>query len=159
MFLPLLKEKMLRLLSDRPTMSSPGTETLETLNKPILIVVCKSSQFNYLHAKSLGYFRSTEYFVGNSSTQDIWTWNGLSGNRTANETMNYIYKSNLENIQFRLKNDNITNRFLLPHGKCKILEDKPKRRFIVDLHGKGDPTKYFIFVVDPASYIHKIFVA
>ena len=136
--------------SARPTMSSPGTETLTTLNKPIFIAVCKSSQFDYLQAKNLGYTRPRDYFSGNVSRNDIWSWTGLSGNRTINETINYIYKSNLENVHST--NATVTNRFFIPHGRCKILEDYPKKmKLMVDFQGNGEHSKYLIFVFDPTA--------
>ena len=138
--------------SRKPTMSSPGTETLDTLETPILIAVCQLGQFHALNARHLGYSWSYNYFVGNSSRNDTWTWTGLYGNLTANETMNYIFKSNLENIQFYLTNASTSNRFLLPHGYCKVLEDDPKP-LRIELQGtqNGKSPIFFLFVGDPTA--------
>ena len=141
--------------SNEPTMSSPGTETLATLEKPILIAVCPSNQFHGLNASILGYEWSTNYFLGKSRKTDIWTWSGISGNRTVIETINHIYKSDLENVQFSFMNTTTTNRFLLPHGHCKVVEDLPKKVLKVDFTSNGEltgqPSKYSIFLGDPTA--------
>ena len=69
---------------------------------------------------------------------------------TVNKTYNHLYKSELENIQLDVTGGNITNRFLLPHGLCKVYVGKPNTSFHVYFKSNGEVTDYFIFVADPA---------
>ena len=135
-------------------MSSPGTETLASQKKPILIAVCKSVQFTHIYdyENMLGYNTSTNYFMGNTSRNDILTWTGLGGNMTINETINYLYESDLENIKFISTNATSFNIFLLPLGQCKVIEHHLKRLFIVDFLSNSEDTKYDLFVVDPITF-------
>ena len=69
---------------------------------------------------------------------------------TVNETFDHLYKSELENIQLDVIGGNITNRFLLPNGLCKVYVGKPNTSFDVNFTSNGEVTDYFIFVADPA---------
>ena len=69
------------------------------MDKPILLTVCKTSQFNYSNAVSIGYNPySSEYFGGKTINETVMSWTGLQGNRTFDETRNFLFKSSLGNV-------------------------------------------------------------
>ena len=52
----------------KPAFTSLGTKRLQDLDKPILVAVCKLSQFDYANALSIGYKRQTDFFSGQLNT-------------------------------------------------------------------------------------------
>ena len=52
----------------KPTVSSLGTKHLSELNKAVLVVICKISQFDFDRASSIGYNTQIEFFSGRLNT-------------------------------------------------------------------------------------------
>ena len=136
----------------KPTMTSPGLKSLSSLEKPLLIAVCKTSQFNYTRGYELGYNLSARYFAGRTNDDEL-SWAGQHGNLTWNETFNYLHNPGLDNINFEVDSGNITTKMLLPNGLCKVYEGKPLNTLTISFTDK-EPSKhseYIVFVSDPAA--------
>ena len=133
----------------KPTMTSPGSKPRSSLDKPLLIAVCKTSQFNYTSAIELGYNSSSKYFAGQPNV-NILSWTGQHGNQTWNETFNNLLNPGIENIDFKVPSGNITKRLLIPNGLCKVYEGKPPGLFLIFISDKGS-SEYLAFISDPAA--------
>ena len=48
----------------QPIVTSMGSKSLEDVANPVIIAVCKMSQFDYVRAASIGYTRQTYFFSG-----------------------------------------------------------------------------------------------
>ena len=57
--------------NSKPTVISLGTKSLKDLDKPVLVSVCKTSQFNYERAAKIGYKYHVHFFSGQISTGNI----------------------------------------------------------------------------------------
>ena len=139
----------------KPTMTSSGSRSLSSLEKPLLISVCKTSQFNYTRGIEFGYKLSSSFLAGQTNG-NVLSWTGQHGNLTWNETFNFLFDHNIENIELDVENmdliDNgsITNRILIPNGLCKVYEGKPLKTFIIRLNDRGS-SEYAVYVSDPAA--------
>ena len=143
---------------DKPTMRSPATKPFVTYEKLMLISVCKASQFNYNN--DIGYNRMGDYVKGTPNDTTMLSWTGLQGNLTPNETLNFLFNSDKDNftslngdINGNIKEieGNITTRFLLPLGLCKIFTGKFKSHLDISFKDDKNMSEYFIFVSDPAA--------
>ena len=54
--------------TSKPTVTALGTKSLKDLDKPVLVSVCKASQFDYERAAQIGYEVPSEFFSGQIST-------------------------------------------------------------------------------------------
>ena len=143
----------------RPTMRSPGTKPLSTFKKLIQISVCKASQFNNTYGYDIGYKNTLSYLAGLPNDETIYSWTGLQGNLTFDESIGFLYKSDTENIDFLdslyFNNiiGNITTKFLVPHGICKIYQGKSNnvKDLVVIIKDYENEFEYFVFVSDPAA--------
>ena len=135
---------------DQPLMSSPGTKTLSTLQRPIALAVCKTSQFDYAYSEDLTYMGLNNFYHGNISNSSFWSWSGPDGNMTFDETVSTLYNSSLEHVYFKLGKENVTSKFLLPNGVCRIIEGKQGRQAI-NFEERFD---YTVTVTDPAAATH-----
>ena len=132
-------------------MSSPGTKPLSSLDRPILIAVCKTNQFDYSLARTLGYPNSTNYLTGKTNNTSVLSWTGFKGNRTFQDTFDHLHRSGLDDIEFDVTDGNISKRFLIPHGLCKVYEGKaPKIYLQINLRSVKDLFIYHFYVSDPA---------
>ena len=136
---------------EKPTMSSVGTKSLSALDKPLILAVCKQSQFDYSRASEMGYKYSISYLTGTTNNKTVLSWDGLDGNLTFNETFNYLYGSSMDDIDFLASNGTITHRTLLPYGLCKAYEGKIVKALQVNLRLSKEITEYFIFISDSAT--------
>ena len=57
--------------NSKPTVTSLKTKSLKDLDKPVLVSVCKTSQFNYERAAKIGYKYHVHFFSGQISTGNI----------------------------------------------------------------------------------------
>ena len=99
---------------DQPLMSTPGTKTLSTLQRPIAITVCKTSQFNFDYSEELTYEYASRFYFGTPSNTSILSWSGPDGDMTFDETVSRLYNSSLEHVYFVRGNENVTAKLLLP---------------------------------------------
>ena len=145
----------------KPTMTTLGSKSLFSHNKPLLIAVCKTSQYNYTRGDEIGYRSSSTYFAGHTNDKTVLSWTGQHGNLTLNETFYHVMNPGIENIEFEvthsslkpnpsLTDGKITERYLMPNGLCKVYERKPLEVIHVKFSDKG-PSEYFVFVSDQAA--------
>ena len=143
---------------DAPTMVTVGSKAISSLDKSLLITVCKTSQFDYARSNSLGYNSTTTFLVGeqhNSNTTLSWTG---TANMTFKETVNYIFKSGTHGGNIYSKFNNTFTKFLLPFGVCTVSKGKPtelisgkKKRFVFYMNREGN---YIVFITDVAGGLH-----
>ena len=136
---------------EKPTMSSPGTKPLSSLTKPLLVAVCRSNQLNYSRSNSLGYNTGTDFFSGQTNNGTVLSWTGNHENMTFDETINYMYKPELDNFEFLATKGNISHRLVFPHGLCKVYEGEPIRYFEIKFRSLEKHSEYFVIVTDPAA--------
>ena len=134
---------------EQPLMSSPSTKTLSTLQRPIAVTVCKTSPFDYAYSEELSYMSPNQgnFFRGNISNSSFLSWSGPDGDMTFDETVSALYNSSLENVQF-LKNENVTTKFLLRNGVCKVFLGNPDPFVRINIEERLD---YTVTVTDPAA--------
>ena len=132
-------------------MNSLGSIPLENLENPILLAVCKISQFNYSRANSLGYNYSSNYFAGTTNKANVLSWTGIEGNLSFNETFRFLYNSRTSNIYITTDYITYTDRILIPFGLCKVYEVKPSRQIEVKFLEDNDMFEYAVYVSDPAA--------
>ena len=136
----------------KPSMSSPGHKAFTNLDKPMLISVCKASQFNYTKASKIGYHWATDYLAGVTSNKSVLSWTGLDGNMTFNETFNFLYDTGIENINIEAGNGSVTHRFWVPHGLCKVFEGFITENIVpVYIKNSAQPSTYIAFISDPVA--------
>ena len=94
------------------------------------------------------------------------SWTGLHGNMTFNQTLHYLYKHQMDDVEFKhwrpsqQKNnsqpddglkENITTRFTLANNFCKVLEIVPgNNNYNIDTTLKGN-VSFSIFLYDPVN--------
>ena len=131
---------------DKATMISPSSKTFESLNKTLIFTICKTNQFN--KSILMDYNDESHYYPGMTAdgSKLTWTYNSL----TINETQRKLFNTNImEEFNFTqaapLK---VTEKFLLPHGFCKVFEGKPMRHMVGVLNKVQAETEYIMFVSD-----------
>ena len=137
-----------------PTMVSESSKTVTTLDKPMLVIICQMSQFDYARSLLLGYQSSGPFLRGEQINKTILSWTGTR-NMTFNETLNYLYPSEIEKGNIYAGFRDTYTSFILPYGLCtvaegklsKLLSNDPKR-FTVFLKKAG---KYSVFITDMAA--------
>ena len=141
-----------------PAISHLGTKTLSSLEKSIMISVCKSSQFNYSRGQVLGYNWAADFLTGKTKNSTILSWTGILRNSTFNETFNYLYTPDLQNIDFKFTTGNfdittgdIMNRFLIPLGMCKVFVGNPTGPIKVSIKSNGEISEYSFYLSDPVA--------
>ena len=86
------------------------------------------------------------------------SWTGLYGNMTLNQTLHQLYRINMDDIEVlkknqeleRIKEDNITTRFTIANGLCRVLEITPREIGRLDIGLKGDDS-FKVFINDPEN--------
>ena len=131
---------------EQPLMSSPGTKTLLTLKKPLAITVCRTGQFNYDYAKELTYNGSQHFYRGMISNTSFFSWSGLHGDMTFDETVSSLYNSSLGHVN--VGKENFTTKFLLPDGVCYIVKGNPGKWMGIEIE---ESSGYTVTVTDPAA--------
>ena len=127
--------------------SSPGVKSLESLDRPVLVSICKTSQFNYAKAQALAYNGATGFLTGTVDSDDV-SWSGPTGTQSFQDLLDTLYTSGTENVKFRLNDNDTVTKFLLPVGVCKILQVYPTSKQDVEIEAKDG--LYTITVSDPA---------
>ena len=130
-----------------PVISSPGVISLESLGRPVLVSLCKNSQFDYAKAQDLAYNSATGFLTGTVDS-DHMSWSGPTGTQNFQELLNTLYTSSTENVKFRRNDNDTVTKFLLPVGVCKILQVYPTSKQDVEIEAKDG--LYTITVSDPA---------
>ena len=140
-------------------MNAGDRKTISTLNKPMLITICRMSQFDHAQAQLLGYdgSTSTPYLAGATLNESIISWTGPNGSLTFNETLNYLFRSNTENGSI-YANTETTARLFLPFGLCttslgliKDISLRKRNKFSFYLKKNGN---YVVFISDPSATVH-----
>ena len=148
----------LQKYNDTPTMVSEGSATISSLDKPILITICKNGQFDYARAPLIGYSGSTSFITGKHNDTTILSWTG-TGNMTINGALSYLFQSETEDGNVNSNFQDTATRFMVPYGLCtvaqgklsKLLLQEPTKRFKIYLKNSG---KYYIFITDLAAALH-----
>mgnify|MGYP001200941736 FL=1 len=60
--------------NSKPAVISLKTKSLKDLDKPVLVSVCKESQFDYERAAKIGYQFQDDFFSGQISTGKHYNW-------------------------------------------------------------------------------------
>ena len=60
--------------TSKPTVTYLKTKSLKDLDKPVLVSVCKESQFDYERAAKIGYQFQDDFFSGQISTGKHYNW-------------------------------------------------------------------------------------
>ena len=132
-----------------PTMTAGEHRTLSSLDQPILLAICKTSQFDL--AKSLGYGSLGDYITGATSNESVLSWSGKDGNMTT-EMFSNPSKASVSGVE------NVTNKFLLPFGMCSIAKGRPQNFFKGGLHKVSvmleEEGEYMVYVLDPSTALH-----
>ena len=136
--------------------SSPSTIVGEAtsiwdLDRPIQISICNLDQFE----GGLGFDNIKRYIRGSNVNKSLLTWTDTYGNLTANETMYWLFKSNIEKILL----DTADITYILPYGICKYHRGFPKDIFKTEGNWKGAISikikdlqeKYHVFISDPSA--------
>ena len=89
--------------------------------------------------------------AGNVGNESVLSWSGFQSNLRFNETQNFLYESEVENIDPNNTFGNEIKSFLIPHGLCKIYKIIPIKYFRVKLTTTKQTNLYFLFVSDPAA--------
>ena len=142
--------------SAAPTMVSGGRKVMSTLDLPILVTICKTSQFDYARSPLIGYRSSTPFLTGEHNNKTIISWKG-PGNMTYNETRNYLYHiSAVKDVYAEY--ENVVTRFFVPYGICTVAEGTPSKllseernRFSFYVKKGGN---YVVYITDRASALH-----
>ena len=74
----------------------------------------------------------TNLFCYDCRNREVLSWTGIDGNRTVGETIDLLYKPDLDNINVEsLVNGTkafiITKRMIWPYGICKVVEGNPNQ--------------------------------
>ena len=85
----------LKKYNDAPTMVVGDRKTIDTLDKTILITICKTSQFHYNRFRFIGYPTMTQYMTGQHSNNKNISWSG-NRNMTFHEAKTYLFESGTE---------------------------------------------------------------
>ena len=136
--------------------SSPSTIVGEAtsiwdLDRPIQISICRRGKF----MGGLGFNHIHTYNGGSNANKSLltWTWTDIYGNLTANETMYWLFKSNIEKIQFIQIDSKST--YILPYGLCKyhrgFLKDMLYMEGKISLRIKELQEQYYVFISDPSA--------
>ena len=112
--------------TSEPTMVSVGSKPFTSLSRQIQITICKTGQYMYENSYKIGYQLKGDYVAGVIANSSVISWRGLDGNLTENETLGYLFDSEVENVSFR-GIDNVETRFLLPFGMCSVARVLPKQ--------------------------------
>ena len=132
-----------------PVASSPSLQALESLNRPVLVSVCRNSQFNYTHAEALSYNTSTNFFKGIAGNANGYlSWSGPTGNQSFQDLLDTLYNSKTDDVMFRQNDNAPVTKFLLPTGVCKVLKVYPTSS--LDVYVDIADGSYIITVSDPA---------
>ena len=86
------------------------------------------------------------------------SWTGRHGNMTFNQTLHYLYRMDMDDIEFQELRDfefqklgrNITTRFTIANQFCKVLEIYPSMMGTIGIWLKGNES-YTVIVNDPGS--------
>ena len=105
--------------TSEPTVISVGSKPYTNLGRKIQITMCKTGQYLYENSNKLGYELKEDYVGGVIANSSILSWRGLNGNITLNETLSYLFNSEVEHVSFK-GIDNVETKFLLPFGICSL---------------------------------------
>ena len=140
-----------------PTMVTEGSKHIFSLEKPFLLTICKTSQFDYARSPMMGYNSSTPFLTGEHNNGTFLSWTG-TGNMSFNETLNYLYHSGAAVGDVHTDNVETATRFLLPYGLCTVargnlikLLSKEVLSFSLFLKKSG---KYVVFITDLAGVLN-----
>ena len=129
--------------------------SLSQLDKHIMVVICRTRQFNREIGKGLGYSSVTSYLTGKTDNASVLSWSGQDGDVNPEDVLHKIFSLGIENITLK-KEINIAKRFFLPFGMCSVVSAPPKvfltsngmYKISLYLNGTGD---YMVSVLDPEA--------
>ena len=144
-------EKMM----SKPTLTSTGIKRLKSLERPIIVSVCRNSQLDWDRMQSLGYEEHYWWFSGNVSAGNkagkLISWTGAQGNLTFEEMLHFLYPTEVAEIEFDLINGTVGTKFLPFHGFCETYEIFPKNYLKVSLVNCAQSGSVLVTVYDPAA--------
>lgn len=90
----------------------------------------------------------SHYFPGMTANGSKLTW--TQDSLTFNETQRKLFNTNImEEFNFtQAASLKVTEKFLLPHGFCKVFEGKPIRHMVGVLNTVQEETEYIMFISD-----------
>ena len=110
------------------------------------------------------------YLTGMTSNASVLSWNGIQGKDTLNNTLKTIFRSGTENIgapveEFTARSciisgaqnchvkkfGNLTERFLIPHGLCKVYIGMPFHNMWFTVADDGAVGEYVLFIADVSA--------
>ena len=138
-----------------PTLTFVTRSSLSQLDKLIMVVICRTRQFDAEKASVFGYTSVAGYLTGQTGNVSDLTWSGKDGDVDPEDVLNQIFSLDTGNITSKSKM-NITKRFFLPFGVCSVVTGPPQgfkinnnmHKITLYLNGTGD---YMVYVLDPEA--------
>ena len=96
---------------------------------------------------SAGYNTTSVFMAGKVNNDSILTWTGRHENMTFAETLDYLYKSDIDNII--LPSGKVITQFLIPYGFCKVYIGKLKTFFSITIEPSVETMEHHVFISDP----------
>ena len=109
------------------------------------------------------------YLTGMMSNASVLSWDGIHEEATMNNTLKTIHRSGIENIgvmedesiirsckisegkNCRQEFGNLTERFLLPHGLCKVYVGKPLYNMWFTVQDDEETHEYVLYIADASA--------
>ena len=139
----------------KPIMSSVETKDLKSLEQPVIISVCKTSQFDEVRSNNIGYYSTYHLFSGNVSfgpnAGKILSWTGAHGNMTFDEMLDFLYQPGHTEVEFDLINGTLSTKFFPFHGFCKLYEIYPENYLMIQFKNCTKDDTFLVTVYDPAT--------
>ena len=85
--------------------------------------------------------------AGKINNDSILSWTGQYGNMTFADTLDYLFKSDVDNII--LPTGRVTKQFLIPYGFCKVYRGKLERFLSIIIQPSVDTMEHLVFISDP----------
>ena len=111
----------------KPSMKAGKTKNIMSVASPILITICKIDQWDMDVFEQIGYGKASSYYKGKTSNESIMSWTGIYGNLTVNETLSFLFYSEMERINTNKMRLPAETRIILPLGQCKSLQETPRK--------------------------------
>ena len=115
----------------------------------------------------MGYGYAFDFLTGKVRTESVISWTGLKDdtNATFQQTIGHMYQSGVENIdaysfidfkaediefdQRNVKPESLYDKFIVPHGSCRLYVGKPWDLMQFSLGDKS--AEYNVFISDSAA--------
>ena len=143
-----MSSALLKYIS-RPTVVSTKYKRLDEVVLPT-VTICSYDQYDWFAARDLGYKYRASFHCGllDDGVTGQLSWGGFAG-RDFEETKKILYKANFDAII--VHNVSFTEKFIIPHGNCKELNNYNTSETLMVNISKGHVD---IFVTDPAKTLY-----